>query len=272
MTSKNWQLATEGAQRYETILVRAILGPFARALVDWASLPAAGVVLDVGCGTGAATRAAAAQMNPAGKVIGVDVNAGMLRVAQALPPVPGAQIAWRQASAYDLGLADASVDAILCAQSLQFMPQRADALRQMWRVLKPGGALTLSLWCAIEQSPYFAALVEAVATHIDPDTAAGLGSAFNWHDLDDIQGHLRAANFTALTATVAELPLALPPLADFVPRHISATPMGPGYAAASDAARAAILAAMTAALADYQDATGVRVPFRSHLIRAQRPA
>lgn len=55
-TSRQWQLAHEAAERYEHILVPAILGPFAQALVKWSALQPDEVVVDIGCGTGAAAR------------------------------------------------------------------------------------------------------------------------------------------------------------------------------------------------------------------------
>lgn len=97
-TSVQWQLAHDAAVRYEQILVPSILGPFARALVDWAQLPAGDTVLDVGCGTGAAARAAAEHVGLAGSVTAIDVNPGMLDVARSLPPVRGAAPLARQAA------------------------------------------------------------------------------------------------------------------------------------------------------------------------------
>jgi SAM-dependent methyltransferase len=81
-TSTQWQLAREGAMRYEQIIVPAFLGPAARVLVDWAAVQRGETVLDVGCGTGAATRYAAEQAGPSGRVIGIDINAGMIEVAK----------------------------------------------------------------------------------------------------------------------------------------------------------------------------------------------
>lgn len=144
-TSKQWQLAHESAERYETILTPAILGPLARALVDVASLLPDQSVLDVGCGTGAAARHAATAVGESARVIAVDVNAAMIAVARSLPPVSGAQIDYRQADASRLPLDDETVDLVLCAQTLQFLPQKRASLREMRRVLKSGGRIALSL-------------------------------------------------------------------------------------------------------------------------------
>ena len=268
MTSKEWQLGDDAASRYEKILVPAILGPFAKALVDWADIQAGDVVVDVGCGTGAVTRFSAEKLGASGNVIGIDVNEGMLRVAQSLPEVVGAPIEWRQESVYDLSLDDESADVVLCAQMLQFLPDRPKALSEMRRILKTGKSLYISLWSPIEESPYFDALVKAVDTHINADTAAGLGSAFNLTDIDEITKTVNEARFSDVKTTISEIALPLPPISEFVPKHINATPMGAGYNNASASKQQAILDELTQKLASYQVESGLAVPFRSHLIRA----
>ncbi|MEL7236432.1 MAG: methyltransferase domain-containing protein, partial [Chloroflexota bacterium] len=241
MTSKEWQLAHGAAARYEEILVPAILGPFAKALADWADINTGDTVVDVGTGTGAAARYAAGR---AGKVIGMDVNPGMLAVAGELPEVDGAPIEWREASAYALPMEDVSVDVVLCSQVLQFLKERTKALNEMKRILKPGKAAYISLWCDIEQSPYFDALVKTVAEHISEDTAAGLGSAFQLTDADEIHALMETADFGSVKMKVSTIELPLSPVPEFVPRHIGATPMGAGYNAAGEATQQAILDAM----------------------------
>jgi ubiquinone/menaquinone biosynthesis C-methylase UbiE len=116
--SMRWQLPDGAASRYEQILVPAILGPFARALVDHARLRRGDIVVDVGCGTGAAARYAATLIGPAGKVFGSDVDAAMIGVARSLPPVARAPIEWGQENACLLTLPDAVADVVLCAQTL----------------------------------------------------------------------------------------------------------------------------------------------------------
>ena len=70
-------------------------------------------------------------------------------------------------------------------------------------------------------------------------------------------------------AHVATLDLPLPPLPDFVPRHVSATRMAAGFGAAAAEARRAVVDEVTRRLAAYKAGAGVRVPFRTHLIRAE---
>jgi ubiquinone/menaquinone biosynthesis C-methylase UbiE len=163
-TGEQFQLSDEAAERYERCAARYILGPWAPLLVN-AARPAAGErVLDVACGTGVIARIVAERVGPSGRVIGVDLNPGMIRVARSLPAPIGAPIEWLERSALDLRLEDASFDVVLCQQGLQFFPDKALALREMRRVLDHGGRLALSVWKGV--GAYHHAVGDALARFI----------------------------------------------------------------------------------------------------------
>jgi len=75
--------------------------------------------------------------------VGLDISPAMLAVARTTTDDP--QVEWREASALALPLPDSTFDAVLCQQGLQFFPDRVEGLREMRRVLRPGGRL---LWPA----------------------------------------------------------------------------------------------------------------------------
>lgn len=87
---ERWLLAGTAAEIYQQHLVPAIFGPWAPVLVKTASLRHGERVLDVACGTGVVAREAAPHVAVTGTVVGLDLNPGMLAVARALPPAPGA--------------------------------------------------------------------------------------------------------------------------------------------------------------------------------------
>lgn len=260
-TSKSWQLASEAALRYEEILVPTILGPAADALVEAVPIAAGDRVLDVGCGTGAATRPAARKAGPAGRVVGLDVNAGMLECARASVGGSGARVELREGSALELPFDAGSFDVALCAQTLQFLPDRARAVAEMLRVLRPGGTFGISTWAALDRQPYFHSLVEATARQIGPDTAAALGAAFGLAHPDELALLLTSAGAGDVDVREVRLDLALAPLDEFVPRHITATPMAAGFERAPVAARLAVTGSVLEDLESYRTATGAVVPF-----------
>jgi ubiquinone/menaquinone biosynthesis C-methylase UbiE len=84
---------------YEWYIVSTLTAALAQDLVTLAALKPAEHILDVVWGTGTVTRQAAQAVGPTGEVIGLDVNAGMLRVVGALSPPEHATIAYREGRA-----------------------------------------------------------------------------------------------------------------------------------------------------------------------------
>jgi ubiquinone/menaquinone biosynthesis C-methylase UbiE len=111
-------------------------------------LPADGegsTILDVGVGTGRLARAAGKRW-PAAELIGVDPARGMLAIAHAATRALAREPRLLQGSADAIPLPDASVDLALSSFVLQLVPDRSAALREIRRVLRPGGHLAYVTW------------------------------------------------------------------------------------------------------------------------------
>lgn len=138
-----WDLA---AGEYEP-LWHAQLATAQSRLMRSAALAPGDHVLDVACGTGLVSFAAAAAVGPGGRVVGVDISGEMVETARRRAKdrvVPHAT--FERMDAEKLELPDASFDAALCALGLMYVCDPAQALREMRRVLKPGGRLALAVW------------------------------------------------------------------------------------------------------------------------------
>jgi SAM-dependent methyltransferase len=123
-----------------TAAVEAFTG--VSAVSVFAELPTEARVLDLGCGAGLDSLIAARRVGPAGRVIGLDFSAPMLRRAHHAASEAGAdQLSFRQAEAERLPLATGSVDVALVNGLFNLNPARAQILRELARVVKPGGAL-----------------------------------------------------------------------------------------------------------------------------------
>jgi ubiquinone/menaquinone biosynthesis C-methylase UbiE len=127
-----WQPQLACAQA--ALLARAALAPGER-------------VLDVACGTGLVALAAAEAVGPDGRVVGVDLSGRMVDAARQRAHARGAAHArFARMDAERLDLPDAAFDVALCALGLMYVPDPAQALREMRRVLRPGGRVVLAVW------------------------------------------------------------------------------------------------------------------------------
>ncbi len=111
-------------------------------------LPPCPAILDVATGTGIALFRAVERFGPVRLAVGVDQSIGMVVAAQAKATQRGLPAHFVPAQAEHLPLPPGLFDLVVCANALQWFSDRAAALAEMFRVLRPGGLLALS--CAVE--------------------------------------------------------------------------------------------------------------------------
>lgn len=231
------------AENYERYFVPAIGAQFARDLVDRAAPRPGERVLDVACGTGIVARLAAAEVGPTGSVAGLDVNPGMLGVAATVVPA-GLGIAWHEASAEAMPLPDDAFDVVLCQMGLQFVDDQPAALREMRRVLAPGGRLVLNV-PGPTPAP-FAIMAEELATRVAPELAGFVHAVFSLHDGEALRRLLDDAGFGGIVVDRPVRALRLPPPADFLWQYVHSTPMADLIGVQDEATHAALQDAVVA--------------------------
>jgi len=141
----------DAAMAYEQIFVPALFQHWPRHVISAAGVGRGHRTLDIACGTGVLTRALPAVVGETPVPVGLDISAGMLEAARRLHPA----IEWRQGDAGALPFEDASFDRVLCQYGLMFFPDRVRALREMLRVLAPGGRVAIAVWDSLENNPGF---------------------------------------------------------------------------------------------------------------------
>lgn len=99
-------------------------------------------------------------------MVGLDLRPGMIAVASSLPS--GAQIEWVEGDALAVPFREASFDVVLCQQGLQFFSDRDAAIREMRRVLVPGGRLGIAVWQGLERHRFMRELCEIEARNLAP--------------------------------------------------------------------------------------------------------
>ncbi|HMB70351.1 MAG TPA: methyltransferase domain-containing protein [bacterium] len=136
----------KAADCYEELWGRQI-EPSRRLLLERAALQPGEHVLDVACGSGLVTFPAADRVGPGGRVLGTDLSDEMVRRSSGEASRRGlAHVSFERMDAEELGVADASFDAVLCALGLMYVPDPVTACREMARVLRPGGRAVVAVW------------------------------------------------------------------------------------------------------------------------------
>jgi SAM-dependent methyltransferase len=181
-------------QLYDEYIVPLIFEPYALDLARRAAARKPARVLEVAAGTGVVTRQLAIALAPDAAIVATDLNQPMLDRAAAVGTRRAVE--WRQADAMQLPFDDASFDLVVCQFGIMFFPDRAHALAQARRVLRPGGALIFNTWDRIEDNDFAATVTDALATLFPHDPPRFMArTPHGYHDLDTIAADLRAGGF-----------------------------------------------------------------------------
>ncbi|HSG89913.1 MAG TPA: methyltransferase domain-containing protein [Pseudomonadales bacterium] len=169
-----------GARAYEQLHVPALFRPWAEALIAEAEPGPGERILDLACGTGILARTIAARTGDPTRITGVDADPGMLAVAAERAP----EVRWLCAGAETLPFADASFERVFCQFGLMFFTDRQAGLREMRRVLRPGGRLHVAVWDAVDRSPPWDRLVPLLDRLAGRPAAEALAMPFCLGDRD----------------------------------------------------------------------------------------
>jgi ubiquinone/menaquinone biosynthesis C-methylase UbiE len=120
---------------------------FGRKAVEKLGICEGARVLDVCCGTGSSAIAAAELVGPSGFVIGIDLADRLLALAREKARRRGLKnVAFRAADMLELDYSAESFDTVVCVFGIFFVPDMPAAVRQLWRLVRPGGKLAITTW------------------------------------------------------------------------------------------------------------------------------
>lgn len=259
---------TSAAQAYEAFLVPGMMAPWAKESVACARIENGMTVLDVACGTGTAARHAARRCVQ-GRVVGVDLDRGMLSVANAVSLKERLPIQYLYGSACELPFESETFDAVLCLQGLQYFPDRCRAMTEMCRVLRPGAPLIAMTWSEMDNCKGYLAMVSALERrHID---ATAMRKPFSLSDSAELYSLAAEAGFRNFAVRTKQHTACFRSAAAFVDAMLQGAPSSrcaleqvpsedwPGF-----------IADVADMLAQWDGGVGLEFPMESHVLEARR--
>lgn len=189
------QVAASAAEIYEQFFVPALFAEWPARILSVANAQAGDTVLDVACGTGILARTAVDWVGPNGKVIGLDINEGMLAVARQKAP----EISWQEGSAESLPFEAESFDRVVSQFGLMFFADPVKAITEMGRVVRPGGSLAIAVWDSLAATPGYAVVVEMLAELFGPQVAQAIEAPYALGDTNKLAALFAAAGMHDIT-------------------------------------------------------------------------
>ena len=262
--TERWQVSTDAAEVYESCFVPAIFGAWVGPVADAAEIRTGDKVLDVGCGTGVLAREALRRAGQEGRVVGLDLNEGMLAVAARTEPA----IEWRQGDAASLPFDDASFDAVVSQFALMCFPERVASLREMWRTLAPAGRLAVAVWAPLDRAPGFRILVDIAARQCGDKAAGVLAAPFVLGDRAELAKLFVDAGIAAAEIALHEGSVRFPSVKECIRVEVKGSPLADML---SEDAMKTLVAEAERALAAFVAPSGeIIMPIDAHIVTANK--
>lgn len=218
--------------------------PFEPLLADAIRASGANDVLDVGCGAGATTLAAARHLGPPGRCTGVDLSVRLIETAQRRAAATGIENAgFVAADAQRHGFEPGRFDGLISRFGVMFFADPVAAFANLRRAARPEAGLTFIAWRGADENPFMTAAEQAAAPLLpelaprdpqapgqfafaDPERVRHILTASGWRDVEirplDVACTLPPDDLDAYAATMGPVGLLLPALEDQRRRRILA--------------------------------------------------
>jgi ubiquinone/menaquinone biosynthesis C-methylase UbiE len=188
------QELVEAGRGYESLFVPALFEQWTKHLIEGAGIESGSQVLDIACGTGVLARRALSRTRPSGRVVGVDPAPGMLVAAREIEP----RVEWVLCSAEALELENETFDCVISQFGMMFFRDRQKSVDEMFRVLKPGGALAIAVWNTVEQNPAYADIIAVLQEQVSTAAADALRLPYSLGNTTEVTASLKNAGFGSI--------------------------------------------------------------------------
>jgi SAM-dependent methyltransferase len=267
---------TEAARYWEKhrVSIERMFAPVTAALAEEAGIARGQRVLDVATGPGEPALSLAALVGTGGRVEGVDLVPEMIDAARREAERRGLrQVGFRAGSAEALPFADGSFDACVSRFGVMFFPSPLAGLREMARVVVPGGRIVLAVWHLAERNPFHTVVSEILARFVEPTTPpADAPEPFRFAPRGKLAALARAAGLTQVRERLLAFPMeaALTPEDFWVLRTEMSDTLRAKLARLPAPEVAEIRRLLLAAVRPYSHAGGLRFPTEVWIVSGTR--
>jgi ubiquinone/menaquinone biosynthesis C-methylase UbiE len=209
-THAQWQTAAEAWFRWSPTLSQW-LGKATDTMLDMAGITNGYHVLDIAAGAGEQSITTAKKVGPLGHVLATDISSNILEYAKQLAQDAGvANIETSIMDGENLTLEDGTFDAVISRVGLIYFPDQQKALKEMLRVLRPGGKVAAIVYSTPEKNKFFSIPVSIIRARAKlPPPLAGQPGPFSLGGEGVIEKAFTQAGFINVQSKLVDSPLKL---------------------------------------------------------------
>lgn len=234
-----------------------------RSIIEWlvtgAGVRAGHTVLDLAAGVGQPAIEAARR---GARVIATDIAADMLAGCERRAKAAGVTLELRELDMHDLrGVGDASVDAVTCGFALMFSPDPVKVMREVHRVLRPGGQFALAVWDEPAKNPFFTTMFSTLGQHVAmPTPNPDAPGPFRLSRPGELERVIRAGGFEHVTVESVPTPYVFESFDEYFECTVDmAAPVKRAVAGMTAAQVAQFRGALATALEPFRSGDGARI-------------
>lgn len=208
-TRDQWQETADAWFRWSPTL-NQWLGNATEKMLDMAGITTGYRVLDIAAGAGEQSITAAKRVGTTGSVLATDISSNILEYAKKMALENGlSNIETRVMDGENLELADATFDAVISRVGLIYFPDQQKALKEMLRVLKPGGKVAAIVYSTPEKNKFFSIPVSIIRNRAKlPPPLPGQPGPFSLGAKGTIEKAFEQAGFINVKSELVDSPLA----------------------------------------------------------------
>ncbi len=216
-THDQWQAAA-GAWYLWSPTLKQWLGKATDKMLDMAGIAAGHRVLDIAAGAGEQSITAAKKVGASGYILATDISANILAYAKQTAQQAGIDnIETKVMDGENLTLQDQTFDAVISRVGLIYFPDQQKALKEMLRVLKPGGSVAAIVYSTPEKNTFFSVPVSIIRKRANlPPALPGQPGPFSLGAAGTIEKAFSQAGFINVESVLIDSPLILASAAEFI--------------------------------------------------------
>ncbi|MDH2386719.1 class I SAM-dependent methyltransferase [Bradyrhizobium sp. CER78] len=253
-------------------VLEGMFKPLEDLLVQAVSDAAASYVLDIGCGTGATTFAAARALGLDGHCTGVDISQPMIAAARARAEGEGRPADFICADAQTYPFAPASFDMVISRLGVMFFADPVQAFANLRRAARPGAALRFVAWRGAAENPFMTTAERAAKPLLPqlPPRRPDAPGQFGLADRKRIESILKHSGWDAIAVEPVDVGLSFP--ATELTRYVSwLGPVGTMLQGMEEPLRAEVIDTVRGAFDRYLDAGEIRFTAACWMVAARAP-